>query len=499
MQDFNRRVGNTNDLNQVGMLSLSGELSSEDQERLHKLREFWNFYDGFHWEDIPQDEKPQITENYCRKFVTRYVAFEMGSAFTVSVPSEIDEEDKKAPTPITDFLNEVWKANDKAQLCIDLGQVKSITGDGWIQVKYVSADKLNDPFGEYPKGRIRTIVIPTGIVFPVYNPHDKDELLSLTIAYPIEVTEVSPILRKQKVKKVVYKQFWSKDRIHITEGATVIADIPNPYKVIPFVQIKNLSVVGREQGLSDLEDLIPLNMELNLKKSDVSEIIDYHSAPVTVIFGAKVSGLEKGANKIWGGLPKDAKVQNLELNGDLSASVNYIANLKSEMHDIGGLPENATAISNTSGVALQITNMPLIEKTLLKRICSTKGIEAVNKLILYIGVQEKLIEIPEGITPKEFYTSEVKFSSNLPKDMLLELQAIQLEMQMGVEDRKGALKRLNKDNANDILARVDAESEEHPEYYGKANKEDTSINSGFTNSPTPSTDINKSANGQNTK
>lgn len=137
-------------------------------------------------------------------------------------------------------------------------------------------------------------------------------------------------------------------------------------------------------------------MELNLKSSDVSEIIEYHSAPVTLVYGARVGQLEKGANKVWGGLPKDAKVENLTLDSDLQASKDYIASVKTAMHEIGGVPEGALgkdlAISNTSGVALQLMMMPLIERIEQKRALTKECLEKVNKLIIKIGLDEGLID-----------------------------------------------------------------------------------------------------------
>jgi hypothetical protein len=118
----------------------------------------------------------------------------------------------------------------------------------------------------------------------------------------------------------IMKYEYTKDRIQIYRGKDLIADEPNPYGIIPIVHFKNVSLAGAHFGISDLDDIIPLNTELNLKNSDTSEILDYHSSPITAIFGARVSQLEKGANKVWGGLPKDAKIQNIELDSDLAAS-----------------------------------------------------------------------------------------------------------------------------------------------------------------------------------
>lgn len=335
MSAYNNRV-NYNDLNRVVMTEFEQEISTEDRNRLDLIRRNWDFYEGYHWEEVPVGDKPQITENYCRKFVDKFVAFELGLGFGIEVPTEQDDPEDKE-TPINKFLDEVWEDNNKESICLEMGQAKSVTGDGWIQVRFEKED-LDDPLGEYPDGRIRILPIPTNITFPVYDTYDKDKLVQLTLAYPIEeIVEKGAIIRKKTTKKTVYKQIWTNSTVEEWKGKERISTNDNPYGIIPFVQIKNFPLVGRTYGISDLEDIIPLNMEMNLKKSDISEIIDYHSAPVTILFGAKVSTLEKGANKVWGGLPKDARVQNLELNSDLGASVGYVDSLKKALHEVGSV------------------------------------------------------------------------------------------------------------------------------------------------------------------
>src|SRR3712207_506604 len=203
--------------------------------------------------------------------------------------------------------------------------------------------------------------------------------------YPVKKYPNNP----NSTELIVYRQVWDNEKCEEYLGDGLIAKYPNKYGIIPFTHIKNFELAGRASGTSDLEDLIPLNMELNLKKSDVSEIIDYHSAPVTVVYGARVGQLEKGANKVWGGLPKDGKVENLSLDSDMSSSNNYINDIKQAMHEIGGVPEGSlgkeTSISNTSGVALQVQLMPLIERVGDKQKATKVGLSKVNKLILKIA------------------------------------------------------------------------------------------------------------------
>ncbi len=413
---------------------------------------------------------------------------------------------------VNDFLNAVWNSNKRDELCVEIGQTKSITGEAWMKVSFESPEDLDDPFEEYPDGKIRLTVLPTQYVFPTFNPHDKDKLDSILIMYPIEKRVNTGILfRRSSLTTVIYKELWTRDKIIVYEDKEEIDKMDNPYGIIPFVQIKNFPIAGRTYGMGDLEDIIPLNVELNTKRSDISEIIDYHSAPITCVFGAKIGNLEKGANKVWGGLPKDAKVANLELQGDLGASSNYTDSLKTAMCEIGGVPETvlggANAISNTSGVALQYMNLPLIEKTRIKRQCTKTSLETVNKMILHIALLEGLIEKPDNISKKDFLYNEVTLPDTLPKDELLELQKLESEMKLGLECRHGAMERIGKEDINQKLAEIDKEREEHPElfnpmlqqmwYQNQMQGQAPQINSGMTNGQTPIEQVRTEITGQN--
>lgn len=504
--NFNNRIRPLHHNNTTVML-LDSFVSPEDRDRLIKCREYWDFYEGYHWEGIEDFDKPQITKNYCRPFVDKFVAFEFGLGFVVKSLYDLNQEEQ----PVTKFLNEVWDDNKKNLLCLELGQVKSVTGDGWIQVRFESPEELNDPFNEYKKGRIRVHVLPTEIVFPEYDQHDKDKLIKLTLAYPINVQDTG-LLRKTKFKQVLYRQVWTNESIEEYHGHDLIKDpMPNPYGTIPFVHIANTPIVGRTEGVSDLADLISLNTELNLKTSDVSEILDYHSAPVTVVYGAKISSLEKGAGKMWGGLPKDARIQNLELDSDLGASVSYIEDLKTAMHEVGRVPEGALggsqAISNTSGVALHFVNLPLIEKTRTKRLTTGEGLQKVNKLILLFGLIHEMITKPQDA--KDFFKTDVDFPDTLPKDELILLQQLQMEMQLGLESRRGAMKKMGKEDIETTIAQADEDRKQMQEEQMQLQMQQMAmqqamfqqrsgeLNSGMTNGSTPKEEKRKAINGEN--
>ena len=541
IENFRHRYSDSfEDTLNIGQLISEGNLTNEEALHLKRIKEAWNFYEGYHWEGIDDLDTPQVTFNYCRPFINKFVSFEFGKGFSIKSPVEIENEgvtvnDTKIDIDVnlegdgvttpkeiseeytirekteSDFLNQVWESNDRETLITELGQTKAITGEAWVKVQYESAEDLDgsDPFEEYPNGRIRLSVLPTQFVFPRFNNHDKNKLESLLIMYPIRTEKETGLLFKRTVDTtVVYKEFWTSKEIIVYEGKEEVDRMENPYGFIPFVQIKNFPIAGRTRGQGDLDDIIPLNVELNTKKSDISEVIDYHSAPITLVYGARIGNLEKGANKVWGGLQKDAKVENLGLQGDLVASSNYTADVKTAMCEIAGIPETvlggASAISNTSGVALQYINLPLIERTRVKRHCTQNGLQRVNKMILFLGLYHGLIEKPDDISMKDFLWNEVDLPDTLPKDELIELNKIQQEMTLGLECRHGAMERLGKDNIQKKIAEIDKERTEHPELFNPMlqqawyqNQMSPTNAGGMMNGQTPLETIRKEMTGQN--
>ena len=502
MLGFERKKSFDSVINSGTIGLLGTNLKPEEVDRVERIKESWDYYRGYHWENMPDEDSAEITINYCRAFVDKFVSFELGKLFSFTVHKDMADKIVTADgRTLFEYLEDVWEDNKQYQLTNEIGQMKSVTGEAWIQVRYFTPEEIApmDPYSEYEDGRLRLILMPTHTIFPEYDPFDRERLVKLTVIYPYTRTVKSPILGRDKEEKGIFKQVWT-DTTCVTQiGKEAPIEIENRYGVIPFVCIKNLPIAGFTEGRSDIEDLIPLNTEFNLKSSNISEILDYHAAPVTLVYGAKVNNLEKGANKVWGGLPKDAKVENLSLNSDLVSSTNYMSNIKLSMCEVAGIPETvlggAQSISNTSGVALQYMNLPLVEKTRLKRANTETGLETLNKLILLISSLEGLIFKPSDVPLRDFLHTEVTLPDTLPKDTLLELQQIEIEMRLGLEDRYGAMQRLGKEDIETLIARIDADREEHPELYGSM--DGGRLNSGFTNGQTQQEEVNKEINGEN--
>ena len=238
---------------------------------------------------------------------------------------------------------------------------------------------------------------------------------------------------------------------------------PNPLGIIPVVHIANKPVAASPWGLSDIIDIIPLNRTFNEVATDILDIINYATAPVTVITGAKASNLERGASKVWAIAQKDAKVENLSggMEG-LQYALEFLDRLKIWMHELMGVPQTALGqeqeISNTSGVALAIQYFPTMLKHHLKTTQYGNGIRKVSQIALQTlfcfepettffdkdtdGIQQD--GQPDRIDPldPQVYNIDVLFPPPLPQDALVQLNEIQAKMMLDLESKKGALKEL---------------------------------------------------------
>lgn len=75
----------------ISRIISDGNLTNEEIQKLERIRENWNFYEGYHWEGIDDEDSPQVTFNYCRPFVNKYVSFELGDGFTIQTSRKLSK------------------------------------------------------------------------------------------------------------------------------------------------------------------------------------------------------------------------------------------------------------------------------------------------------------------------------------------------------------------------------------------------------------------------
>lgn len=445
----------------LGLVELADEEFEVHGPRMNRYSASWAFYLGHHWGYRRETGEPNITMNYVRTMSDYITNFCFGKGIQFKVP-----EQNAAIIPY--LLQEVWEVhNSKHTVLWELGQLASVTGDAFCKVAY--EDPYQDALGVSHPGRIRVIPLNPAHSFPEYHPHDRDRLLRFKLKYRFWGT--SPEGTRQVY---TFTEILTDDMIEQYVNDELIDQYPNPIGTIPVVHIPNMTISSSPWGQSDIWDIIPLNRELNEKMTEVSDIINYHASPVTIITGAKAAQLERGPKKVWAGLPKDAKVFNLESRGEMAGALEYIQFLKRTMHEITGVPETALGqmqpISNTSGTALAIQYQPIMNRYHMKRIHFTKGLQRINELIIRtaavfnpealmynpaIAEQPEPDQLPQ-LDPADplTYRTEIHWPEPLPVDVLIKLNEVQSKMAMGLESKKGALRILGEEFPNEKMSEI---------------------------------------------
>jgi hypothetical protein len=148
--------------------------------------------------------------------------------------------------------------------------------------------------------------------------------------------------------------------------------VPWKYPWSPIHDSKNLPEPNSYLGKADLRlDIIHLNEALNFLLSNRQRILYYHGHPKDVFFGIHSRELDvTPAGAIC--IPNtNAKVQHIEMTGDLGAIENAIKGIREDMDELSHVPAVAVGrqekLQPASGVALKVAYRPLISQTMQKR------------------------------------------------------------------------------------------------------------------------------------
>lgn len=416
----------------INQSPLQSEQSTEDLQRFARYAGMYSLYVGDHWEKPREDGDEYVTANFSAKFVDKSASFLMGKGWTI-----IDPDSGYAETTIP-FLNEVWEDNQRDVLCFEHAQTGGIAGDAfWLVTR-------TEDF------RVSITNFPPVFVTPRFHPTDRSKLLSGRLQFPM-IGDINGQIRTMTIMVDAEKLTYYIDGQYMT---TVYHNLGE----CPLVHVRNRVVSSSLYGASDLAHIESLQKNLNRKLTDLSDIVDYFASPSTLAYGVRLSQFQKGAKKMYAGLPADSRIENLELKSDLSAATNYVQYLVQLMHILSDIPQIALSddknlrLSNTSGLAIQLMFQTLLDITQLKRGTYGYGLKTVNRLALKYGVQMGIISAPtDPLELKNFYKTDVRFNDPLPRDELIQLNKIITRLKNGLITVKDALEALGETNVSDYI------------------------------------------------
>ncbi len=390
-------------------------------ERIARYKTYSRFYEGTHYENPYEDGEKKPVFNFCQIIIDKAVDFSASKGFTVG--SGTGNED------LAKAVQMVWEANDKELLTRKLALSASILGDTYL---YVTLDRKG-PAGEVlPQNqwKVRLYQIDPFFCFPVFDDKNPREMKACMVQMPVSTDGSGNVIYKTLFMTPEYYQ-------EITDGQAA-ERIPNPFGMVPIVHFPNYDDPLKVWGQSDLSSITSLNEEYNLIANSIRKIIKYHAEPTTIIYGARASRLEKGAKKVWSGLPIDAKVENLKFEGNLEATYKYLAILEENIHKIAGIPavlfQTDRAVSHTSAIAMKMLYQPILEKTERKHQAFKAAFQRANKIIFkafelsqfdYRG----LVNEPDSNLANDLFPT---FPDPLPYDEMGQIDADQKKYNLGV-------------------------------------------------------------------
>jgi hypothetical protein len=474
----------------LGLVELSDEEFEVHGQRLSRYSSYWAAYLGYMWAYRTAPGETQVTANYARSLTEYNVNFSFGRGVHFGA-------EKKYQHVVPALLKRIWEVdNAKKAVIWEMGLQGGVSGDAFIKVAYDPA--YTDPAGNEHPARVRIIPLNSAHCFPEWHPHDRERLIRHKLRYRFwgvgtdgtrQAYTYTEVLTDDTVAEYINDQ--------LIEGPGIKNPRPNPLGQIPIVHIPNMAVPGSPWGMSDMQDILGLNRQYNETATQISEIVAYWAEPVTVVVGAKAANLERGAKKVWSIPSKDASITNLESLADLDGPIALLEQLKRMMHEMSGVPETALgqvqAVSNTAGVALAIQYQPAMQKRGLKIMAYEAGLKKINELALrtlFLFEPEALRYNPdtEGIigeeqdeeidpTDPEVYLTTCEWPEPLPIDVLVKLNEIAMQMELGLESKRGALKSLGEEFPDEKMAEIFAELQQDVEEQGALDMLRAQINS----------------------
>ena len=447
----------------------------EHATRVQKYMEYWRFYKGKHWsyDRAAMTGEPTVTVNYSSAIANRHINFLMKHGFDITMPDipGTPENESIDRNFVKVMLDETWKRNQKSVWCFEAGQMGSVTGDVFLYFSWEDNDPLFDPY-------VRVDIIPSHYCFPrLGGPHGKDrkKVEEFTIVFPIYRPRKRALARfgddSRRMELVMRAEVWTKDTRTVYEGKDIVeGPSPNPFGEIPIVHIPNFPISGEYYGLSDLVNVVDLQQEINEKCTDVSDIINYHSAPLNIIIGAQANQLQRGANRVWF-LPDGSQYQTAEMRGDLKANLEYIKMIRQFIFEMSDTPEqalghNQSKSSQEAAAAMAVDYLPMVDKRETKVALYGNGLRLANRMIIKIQelMDPKFAAQQEagGLEGSARYLTDVVFPEPFPRNEDLELDRIAKKRQQGLTTRVRALQDLGhgEEDAKKIVAEAMSEQED---------------------------------------
>ncbi len=235
--------------------------------------------------------------------------------------------------------------------------------------------------------------------------------------------------QKIMVTEVIGPKVWQRyeDKELVCEGNNILG-------VVPVVHVQNVAQPYYYEGMSDVDQLIGLQDELNTRLSDRANRITFQSFKMYLAKG--VEGFEDkpvSPGRMWCTDNIDASIEQFGGDSSTPSEETHITEIREAMDKVSGVtPVVAGILKNklgnlTSGVALKMTFMGMLARAGRKQYTYGQGLKQIGQMILH------LLDVCDIYhTEAEDRKIEVLFPNPLPENTMEKLREAQIKKDLGV-------------------------------------------------------------------
>ncbi len=411
----------------LGGVSARVSIARDNAARVEQYMRGWDAFLGRQPDTLKIDPVTRVDHNVKINYPKLIVDVGVTALFGQEPIWEADTggiRGQRVTSAATEYLDKVWDANKKMLLLQRVAQNGGVCGHCFIRILAPKAGEV------YP----RLVNMSPEYVRVVVDPEDIDDVQ----AYIIEYDAVDEWGRNISVRTEISRHGAVWQVIEETRrGDSTNQPTPNskpetrrevwPYSWAPMIDCQNLPLANSYYGLSDIEgDVLDLGNAINFIASNIRRIIYYHAHPKPWGSGFSAKEINASPNEMLIFGNPEAKLQNLEMTGDLSSSMAYYETLQGALFDVARLPAVATGhlekAGDLSGTAMQIAYRPLTSMIEQKRLTYGEMLSTLNKRLLEMG----------GIVLAEGEIVSIQWPEVLPVNTLEERQVALIDQQLGV-------------------------------------------------------------------
>lgn len=392
-------------------------------------------------------------------------------------PDELEEATRYG-RKIKRFWEKILKDNKFNKTLWQASKNSGLFGDGIMECRYDE--------------RQRRIVIES--VLPEYfhamwDISDMQTLTEVIIAYPIDrvvaleqygTSGNDQFIGYQAINPhylpgigVLWKR-WSTTSFQVWVDDVNVINAPNPYMpiyqgnwypgIIPFTHVPNMQGGSEFWGYGDAEGILYLSDELNRRMADMGDIVNSHSHPIITLtkYTGEQTDLPVGPDALWD-LGREGVAERLEGKGPPPEVMAYIQAVKTEMFETANMPEVAfgtrasSGQSHSSGLALSMAMMPVVERSKEKRIWWSDALSTLAKMAFYmLYVRDPALLEAAGLSYPQIrlYEIEPVFADVLPKDELQDVNEAVATYSSGLKSLERALELLGEEDIQTEIGRI---------------------------------------------